>query len=624
MRKLNTCRIVCCCAVLTVVLAMSVHAAPAITSVTRSADTVGKYEKLELAVALTAAYTNPYDFDQVDLSATFTSPSSKTWNISGFYDSLLQFRIRFSPNELGTYTYTVTVKDSTGTSQSVTGSFVCKASSYHGWIKIAPNNRYFCYDDGTSFYGVGCCYCWDVTDSGLAVLQSFNMNTWFWWNGTHKTVDGKEQYTGGYRLIESPLGQYDFHQCTYVDSQMTWGEARGLSMWMVIWPHDYLAQTMPGSWVNLWSANSYNTLLPNAKTFYSDSACWQYQTKMYRYIIARWGYSRAIEGWQLIDEISGTDGWVADQASGEAWIKKMGAFFQANDPFNHPTQASQGGYWPTADSATTCTNTENYGNTAPAGWEGIVPQLWNGWTKPALTGEAGGGNDHASIWSCLGLGEAATPFMWQFNQGWPLSRSQNFPALATFVSGIDFARLTNLSQAKVTVSGGATVFGIKSDQATFGWMTGTFSGQNLVVTGMPNVAYSIEWFNSTSSGGTVISTTSATATGGALTAAIPATTLADIAFRITPPTAVLAGDLRKSADSRTIIAYRHGIVCLRSPVAANSVMRIMNVQGRVIVQRIIPDANTTAVPVGRLNEGVYFVKIASGGNVLVQHLTVSN
>ena len=621
MEKRKKFRNACCYALVLMGLAvMSVQAVPAITTVTRSADTVGKYTKLELAVALTAAYTNPYDFDQVDLSATFTSPSSKTWKISGFYDSLLQFRVRFSPNELGTYTYSVTVKDSTGTSQSVTGSFVCKASTYHGWVKIAPNNRYFSYDDGTSFYGVGCCYCWDVTDSGLGVLQSFKMNTWFWWNGTHKTVNGKEQYQGGYKLIESPLGQYDFHQCTYVDSQMTWGEARGLSMWLVIWPHDYLAQTMPGSWVNLWTANSYNTLLPNAKTFFSDSTCWKYQQKMYRYIIARWGYSRAIEGWQTIDEISGTDGYVANQASGQAWIRKMGAFFQANDPYQHPTNASMGSYWPVGDSSMSCTNTENYGNTAAAGWQTLVTQLWNGFTKPAMTGESGSGNDHATIWSGLSMGEAATPFMWQFNQGWPQSRSQNFPALATFVADIPFAKLTNLSQAQVTVSG-ATAYGIKSNQAVWGWLNGAFSGKSLSVAGVANGTFTLTWFNTTT--GTVISTSSVTISGGALTATVPTTSVADIAFKaISPTAAILAGNTREPVDSRPIIAYRQGAIHLLSPVAANSVMHIITAQGRLVAQRTISDANATAVPVGSLGEGVYFVKITSAGKELLQRLTV--
>ena len=222
------------------------------------------------------------------------------------------------------------------------------------------------------------------------------MNTWFWWNGTHKTVNGKEQYQGGYRLIESPLGQYDFHQCTYVDSQMTWGEARGLSMWMVIWPHDYLAQTMPGSWVNLWTANSYNTLLPNAKTFYSDSTCWKYQQKMYRYIIARWGYSRAMEGWQTIDEISGTDGYVADQASGQAWIRKMGAFFQANDPFQHPTHASIGSIGPSGF----VDDMHQFGKLRRHRGRQLADPCYaimERFTKPAMTGESGSGNDHATI-----------------------------------------------------------------------------------------------------------------------------------------------------------------------------------------------------------------------------------
>lgn len=397
---------------------------------------------------------------------------------------------------------------------------------------------------------------------------------------------------------------------------MTWGEARGLSMWLVIWPHDYLAQTMTGSWVNLWTANSYNTLLPNATTFYSDSTCWKYQAKMYRYIIARWGYSRAIGGWQTIDEIAGTDGWVADRASGNAWMKKMGAFFQANDPYNHPTTASNE---ITGDTAMTCTNMENYGGTTPANWNSLVTKLWNGYTKPALTGESTSSNDHQNLWSCLASGEAATPFMWQFNQGWTAARSANFPPLATFVSDIPFAKLTNLSQAQVTVSG-ATAYGIKSNEAVWGWLTGAFSGKSLSVAGVANNTYTLTWFNTTA--GTVISTNSVTVSGGTLTATVPTTSVADIAFKALGPVQVVAEDTRKSADFRPIIAYRRGVVRLLSPVAANSVMHIMTAQGRVIAQRTIRDANVTAVPVGRLSEGVYFVKITSGGKNLLQRLTV--
>ena len=139
--------------------------AASITTVTKNPDPVGKYVKFELTVALGATYTNPYDPTQIDLSAQFTSPTNKGWKVNGFYDGS-QYKIRFAANETGTWSYVVTATDAGGTATSPGGTFSCTASSYHGWIKIAPNNRYLCYDDGTSFYGIGMAYCWSVTTAG--------------------------------------------------------------------------------------------------------------------------------------------------------------------------------------------------------------------------------------------------------------------------------------------------------------------------------------------------------------------------------------------------------------------------------------------------------------------------
>jgi len=192
--------------------------------------------------------------------------------------------------------------------------------------------------------------------------------------------------------------------------------------------------------------------------------------------------------------------------------------------------------------------------------------------------------------------------------------------LATFVADIPFAKLTNLSQAQVTVSG-ATAYGIKSNQAVWGWLNGAFSGKSLSVAGVANGTFTLTWFNTTT--GTVISTSSVTISGGALTATVPTTSVADIAFKaISPTAAILAGNTREPVDSRPIIAYRQGAIHLLSPVAANSVMHIITAQGRLVAQRTISDANATAVPVGSLGEGVYFVKITSAGKELLQRLTV--
>jgi hypothetical protein len=50
---------------------------PSILSVRADSGKVGLYEKFELRIDLEAAYNNPFDPDQIDLIAEFTSPSGK-------------------------------------------------------------------------------------------------------------------------------------------------------------------------------------------------------------------------------------------------------------------------------------------------------------------------------------------------------------------------------------------------------------------------------------------------------------------------------------------------------------------------------------------------------------------
>ena len=198
-----------------VATASFLSATPTITTVTANSNQVGKYAKIELTVGLTGSYTNPYDPDQIDLSATFTSPTNKTWKINGFYavDAAngTAWKIRFAPDETGAWSYTVMAKDPTGTTQGPAGTFTCSASTNHGWVRVASNNRYLKLDDGTSFYGIGPCYPYNVTFPGFHQLQSYGCNTYVYWNGTND----------GYGLIESMasgIGKYDQPKCRRVDS----------------------------------------------------------------------------------------------------------------------------------------------------------------------------------------------------------------------------------------------------------------------------------------------------------------------------------------------------------------------------------------------------------------------
>ena len=535
--------------------------ATAITAVTKNLDSVGKYAKLELSVKLTGNYTNPYDPDQIDLSAEFTAPSKKVWKVNGFFDGT-GWKVRFAANEVGNWTYTVSAKDATGTIKSPAGTFACAESKNHGWVKVADNKRYLSYDDGTSFYGVGCCHAWGVSTNTLDQMKALGFNTYVYWNGTY-------DQGGGNALIESMqsgLGKYDQRKCARLDTLIDWNEARDMTMVLVILPHDYACENM-GGWPAKWvQYNPYQTITTSDK-YYSDEKSWEYQQKQYRYIIARWGYSRGISSWQTVDEISGTSGW-KNQASANAWAGKIGEFFQTHDPFKHPTTASHGGFWDPGNKVNDLPNTEIYGNYSTQNIISTVQKLWNGYEKPCIMGETGAEGDgptcHRKIWAGLASGISVTPLLWQFTQGWSPAISAQYPAFNKFIADIDFAHLKKPAQAKVTLVGPRTpststapataptppapggrggrgannapltgAWGITSEQITFGWMSGEYSGKTLSVAGLAAGSYDVQWWNTNT--GAIISTEKATVAGGPLTAKIPTTTQLDIAFKIVAP-----------------------------------------------------------------------------------------
>ena len=94
---------------------IAAFAQPTFNSITPVNSSVGLYEKYEAAVNLSATYTNPYDYDQVALSATLTAPNGTTKVVDGFYTENFTlntadgnitstgfgFKIRFAPPKLG-------------------------------------------------------------------------------------------------------------------------------------------------------------------------------------------------------------------------------------------------------------------------------------------------------------------------------------------------------------------------------------------------------------------------------------------------------------------------------------------------------------------------------------------
>ena len=551
---------------------------PEINRARPNSNEIGLYEKFELRIDMNATYTNPFDPDELDLSAEFTAPSGKKWNIWGFYNpngwSSL-WMVRFSPNETGTWRYVVKVTDTEGTVQTGSASFTAVPSENHGYLTIAPNKRYLKHSDGTSFYGVGMWY----NDS----YESFN-------NGrvTEQGLDELERRGANFisffptplETMGSGLGRYDENRCGRMDQLFEWCEKRDMYISWNIWFHSYISEAVWGGGNARFRHNPYKRIT-SADNFFSSEEAWEYQEKLYRYMIARWGYSRHLFLWFIVDEINGTEGWLNNDPSvAEAWCRKVHDYFKEHDPWGRPTTGTQSGginqYWPEGYKIFDIAAREIYeaqghpipksGKLDPMGESAIqdsyknyalwVRQLWDLFGKPVINGECGYDHTyyepgmpgylamyHNAIWVALANGACATPFWWSYgnfiNDGVVTNQMLYF---RQFVSDVDFADL-DLQPAEIT-AGLCDAYAMKSNKIIFGWVVNprtSVANETFTLTGIPNGTYEVRLYRTWR--GRYLDAETVTCSGGKLSVTIPELNTTrghayhignDVAFKIVP------------------------------------------------------------------------------------------
>ena len=257
--------------------------------------------RLEFTVDTPISYTNPFDPCEIDVWGEFTSPASDTIRINGFWDGA-DWKIRFAGAAIGQWSYVVKMQDSTSTAQQA-GTFSVTSSSHPGWIRASTKDaRYFEYSNGTPFYGVGVAIPWLLNprhpayyapyEDLMLQLQQNGCNIFYylmaaWWDNLLVTESTGYDY-------------YDMVHAANMDQMVADAESHDIAILFSIWFNIMLAdETHPWS-VSLgyygWMYNGFSNLT-SCTDFFSDPISWEYQTRLYRYIIARWGYSRAIAFW---------------------------------------------------------------------------------------------------------------------------------------------------------------------------------------------------------------------------------------------------------------------------------------------------------------------------------------
>ena len=492
-------------------------------------DTVGLYDKFEATFWLDAEFENPFDPEDINIMATFTAPSGKKWEIPAFYSSVTSrswlsrfaWLVRFSADEPGKWSYVIHAEDRNGEATSETMNFYVIESPYHGPIRISSNRRYLEYNDGTPFYGVGMWVNNREEEAVMDELKSYGVNY------ISYVMTPLETWASG-------MGRYDQELCSLVDKLLNILEERDMQLALNFWFHSYLSETVWGGGNVRWFTNPYQTVT-ECKDFYRSEEAWEYQEKLYRYMIARWGYSRSLAIWFIVDEVNGTDGWASgDSLQAGVWVKKVHDYFKANDPWQHPTTGTRSGgsreWWQQAYEVLDLPGREIYeaqgfpinntghidkDDTHPLtysyrNYHGQVNKLWNGFEKPCIIPETGWDHTfyemsmpgylaqyHNAIWVSLASGSCMSPFWWAYsnslNDNVVTNQMLNY---RNFTDQIPFSKLTNPTPVEINNSEG-DAYAIKSDQITFGWAVNAdtdMSGKTITLPELGRGTYSLKLY----------------------------------------------------------------------------------------------------------------------------------
>ncbi|TAE43604.1 MAG: hypothetical protein EAZ89_22010, partial [Bacteroidetes bacterium] len=131
------------------------------------------------------------------------------------------------------------------------------------------------------------------------------------------------------------LRRYQQEKARYQDWLFDYAAEKGVYLMLTLQHHGQVStQVNPN-----WSESPYNAANggPCAQTwdFFTDSAAKAHTRNRYRYIVARWGYSRAILCWELFNEAEWTDAYDLHDADVMLWHAEMAAYLKSIDPYQH-------------------------------------------------------------------------------------------------------------------------------------------------------------------------------------------------------------------------------------------------------------------------------------------------
>ncbi len=304
---------------------------------TQDSPVIPLYEVFEITFQHEAQYENPF-FD-VTIDVTLTSPSSKQVRVGGFYYQPGLWKARFTPGELGRWTYRFVLKEAGGRTASGDGTFTCikGRKPNPGFLRRHPENPYrFVFDDGTPYFPIGVQDCWGDNNHNGSVLDVFSME------GPFRT-DLKEPpaLPPGPMFLRGPssnpqnadvffrsFGQCGFNLYRYSQKNCSYDLYRDLDHYLA--PEGIMTDEL------LQSARKYGFrvfygLFGYQKVFNNEPNNAEGLAKVKRFIkysVDRWG--AYVDFWEFLNE----------QHADDRWYEVMVPYLRSIDPYRHPITTS--------------------------------------------------------------------------------------------------------------------------------------------------------------------------------------------------------------------------------------------------------------------------------------------
>lgn len=325
-----------------------------IRSVTLLTDEIERYGHLEIAVAVEASFTNPYDPKEVQLHAAFTAPDGRVIKVPAFWyvphkrnappagdavplPEAPGFRIRFTPDQVGEWRVVTVLQTPDGAATSEDKRIVVGPAERKGFLRLPKvGGRGFRFDDGTPFYGIGANYGWWRTspadyDRWLPTLAEHGVNLIRVWMAP---------WSMAIEWSDTGLGNYDARQAraAQLDYVLDLAERHGIYVMLVLLNHGQFSLRVNPEW----DYNPYNVSnggpLQYPDDFFVDETAKELFKQRLRYIVARWGHHTSLLAWELWNEVDLTTGYHRDAVA--AWHAEMARCLRSLDPYRHPITTS--------------------------------------------------------------------------------------------------------------------------------------------------------------------------------------------------------------------------------------------------------------------------------------------